>query len=204
MPALPPEFEAKQRRAEAAITRELAAMAPDERSEKLNEIRTALLTAIELDFVSEDEQKAQLRRLGCTADLDKPGELLRELWAAAKLHGSLTDSEFWLASPRDVYALLELKVAEIDRAGGQRTRSRKRAGGSGREETQEERAARRQAVFMPILEEKEWTRGKLCTESGVGKATVYGYLDGSRKTIEKPNRDALADALEIDRKDFPV
>lgn len=42
-----------------------------------------------------------------------------------------------------------------------------------------ERAERRQAVVDPILARKRWTRGQLATEAGVGKATVYGYFDGS-------------------------
>jgi hypothetical protein len=54
------------------------------------------------------------------------------------------------------------------------------------------RAERRQAVVSPILKAKYWTRGRPVTESGVGKATVYGYLNGTRTSINKDNRKALA------------
>jgi hypothetical protein len=37
------------------------------------------------------------------------------------------------------------------------------------------RAARRQAVVNPILQEKRWKRGRLVTEAGVGKNSVYQY-----------------------------
>jgi hypothetical protein len=75
--------------------------------------------------------------------------------------------------------------------------AKKRGRTAGPGETAENRASRRQAVVMPILEAKGWTRGKLVTDSAVGKATVYGYLDGTRKTIIRDNRKALAEALGI-------
>jgi hypothetical protein len=65
------------------------------------------------------------------------------------------------------------------------------------EETAEDRAQQRRAVLCPILEQKDWTIGKLVTESGVGKATVYGFFDGTRKQIHRANRKAIADALGI-------
>jgi len=196
MPELPPKFERAYERAHAAITRDLAELPPDKCSEKLSEISAAIEMAIARDFVSPEEQKAQLRRIGCSADLDNPVEFWRWLWANAHNAG-FTDAEFWKLSPRDLYAVLELKAAEIELARGSRARSRKRARASGRQETQEERAARRQAVVAPILKTKGWTPGKLCTESAVGKATVHGYLDGSRKTIIRDNRQAIAESLGI-------
>ncbi|HUE02572.1 MAG TPA: helix-turn-helix transcriptional regulator [Bryobacteraceae bacterium] len=60
-----------------------------------------------------------------------------------------------------------------------------------------ERAERRQAVVDPILARKHWTRGQLATEAGVGKATVYGYFDGSRSRISQDNRKAIADCLGL-------
>jgi len=69
-------------------------------------------------------------------------------------------------------------------------------------ETEQERAARRQAVVMPILDRKDWTRNKLVTEAGIGKS-VYEYLAGKRKNVKKENRDALADALGIPRDKIP-
>jgi hypothetical protein len=60
-----------------------------------------------------------------------------------------------------------------------------------------ERAAKRQAAVMPILKSKRWKRGRLVTESGVGKATVYGYLDGTRSRIDAANHKAMAEALEV-------
>jgi hypothetical protein len=60
------------------------------------------------------------------------------------------------------------------------------------------RASERQAVVMPILKGKRWRRGKLVTVSGAGKATVYGYLDGTRARIEDHNRKAIAESLGIE------
>lgn len=71
------------------------------------------------------------------------------------------------------------------------------------EETQQDRARRRQAVVMPILSQKRWTRGRLVTEAAVGKNSVYEYLDGRRKSITTGNRDAIADTLGIKREKLP-
>jgi hypothetical protein len=67
----------------------------------------------------------------------------------------------------------------------------------------EQRATRRQAVVMPILDERKWTRGKLLTLSCVGKGTLYEYLDGTREWISFKNGKALADTLGLDVKDLP-
>jgi hypothetical protein len=66
------------------------------------------------------------------------------------------------------------------------------------------RAATRQAVVNPILVQKGWKRGRLVTESGVGKATVYGYLDGTRARIDINNRKAIADALGLKLGQLPL
>jgi hypothetical protein len=66
-----------------------------------------------------------------------------------------------------------------------------------------ERAARRQAVVMPILANRHWKKGKLVTKSGVGKATVYGYLDGTRSWIEDENRTAIAQTLDLELNQLP-
>jgi hypothetical protein len=66
-----------------------------------------------------------------------------------------------------------------------------------------DRAAKRQMVVNPILEKKRWRRGRLVTESGLGKATVYGYLDGTRSWITPENRRAMADALGIETETLP-
>jgi len=70
------------------------------------------------------------------------------------------------------------------------------------------RAERRRAVVMPILSGKrsngkEWTPGHLVTDSGVGKATIYGYLDGTRSWISHDNRRAIADALGLREEELP-
>jgi hypothetical protein len=66
-----------------------------------------------------------------------------------------------------------------------------------------ERAARRQRIVMPILHTKGWTRGALVTESGVGKGTVYGYLNGTREWISYENGKELADTLGLAVADLP-
>lgn len=64
------------------------------------------------------------------------------------------------------------------------------------------RAEARAAVVMPILTAKQWTRGKWATEAGVGKNSVYEYLDGKRK-LSKENRQAMAEVLGIKPEDLP-
>jgi hypothetical protein len=58
-------------------------------------------------------------------------------------------------------------------------------------------------VVNPILKKKRWKPGRLVTESGLGKATVYGYLDGTRRWIIQENRKAMADALGIATETLP-
>ena len=59
-------------------------------------------------------------------------------------------------------------------------------------------------MINPILKQKCWTRGRLVTESGVGKATVYGYLNGTRASIAKENRRALAEVLGLNPDQLPL
>jgi hypothetical protein len=66
-----------------------------------------------------------------------------------------------------------------------------------------ERAERRQAVVNPILAKKRWKAGRLVTESAVGKATVYGYLDGTRSWIDQNNRKAIAECLDLKPDELP-
>ena len=68
--------------------------------------------------------------------------------------------------------------------------------------TQSDLATKRQSVVMPILKQKRWSRGKLVTESGVGKNSVYEYLDGKRNP-GYDNRKAMADALGLKIEDLP-
>jgi DNA-binding Xre family transcriptional regulator len=66
-----------------------------------------------------------------------------------------------------------------------------------------ERASKRQAVVMPILRNRRWKRGRLVTESGLGKNSVYRFLDGTRASITAQNRQAIADALGLKPEDLP-
>jgi hypothetical protein len=70
-------------------------------------------------------------------------------------------------------------------------------------ETVAERAARRQAVVNPILQQKRWKRGRLVTEAGLGKNSVYEYLDGTRTKITAENRNAMAAALDLSEEQLP-
>jgi len=67
----------------------------------------------------------------------------------------------------------------------------------------EQRAARRQAVVMPILRDKGWTPNRLVTEAGVAKNSIYDYLNGTRARITDKNRLAIADALGIPPEQLP-
>ena len=55
---------------------------------------------------------------------------------------------------------------------------------------------------MPILKQKRWSRGKLVTEAGIGKNSVYEYLDGKRNPAYD-NRKAMADALGLTEDQLP-
>ena len=67
---------------------------------------------------------------------------------------------------------------------------------------QAERAGVRQAVVNPCLTKKRWTRGKWATEAGVGKNSVYEYLDG-RRNLSTANRTAMAEALDLKPEQLP-
>lgn len=71
------------------------------------------------------------------------------------------------------------------------------------QESTQDRAARRQAVVMPILKRKGWTRGRLAEKAGVAKHSIYDYLDGRRATITDENRDAIAGELGIKPDELP-
>lgn len=66
-----------------------------------------------------------------------------------------------------------------------------------------ERAAIRRAIVMPILNKKRWKPGRLVTKAGIGKNSVYQYLDGTRATITDENRKAIAHALDLEPADLP-
>jgi len=56
--------------------------------------------------------------------------------------------------------------------------------------------AARQAIVLPILKLKRWTRGRWATKAGVGKNSVYEYLKGTRK-LSDDNRKAMAGVLGL-------
>ncbi len=66
-----------------------------------------------------------------------------------------------------------------------------------------ERSAIRQGVVNPILQRKRWKPGSLATKAGVGKNSVYQYLDGTRTKITDENRDAIAQALDLTPEQLP-
>lgn len=169
-------------------------------TEELQSIGAAIQQAVRMSQAAPGRLKDLLRRLGCTANLDDPTDYWISVIAAGR-HAGLSEMEVWLHTERELCALLEFKAAESDRPHKPRKR---RNGTSQVEETIGQRAERRQRLLMPILREKRWKRGRLITESGVGKATVYGFFDGTRKTISTENRKAIADVLGIDLKKLPV
>jgi hypothetical protein len=63
-------------------------------------------------------------------------------------------------------------------------------------------AASRQAVIMPILKRKRWTRGRWASEAAVGKNSIYDYLKGERNPGPE-NRQAMADALGLKVHELP-
>jgi hypothetical protein len=73
---------------------------------------------------------------------------------------------------------------------------------SSNESLEGSRAAARQAVVMPILSLRRWRRGRWATEAGVGKNSVYEYLDGKR-TLSNENRKAMAEVIGLKPEDLP-
>ena len=67
---------------------------------------------------------------------------------------------------------------------------------------QAERSRIRKAVVMPILAKQRWTRGKWATQAGVGKNSVYEYLDGKRN-LTPENRRAMAEVIDLKPEDLP-
>jgi lambda repressor-like predicted transcriptional regulator len=63
-------------------------------------------------------------------------------------------------------------------------------------------AARRKAVVMPILANKQWTRNKLAYNAGVSPSCVNEYLDGRRRLSPK-NRRAIAESLGLKPEALP-
>jgi hypothetical protein len=72
----------------------------------------------------------------------------------------------------------------------------------GVDSSQAERAAKRQAMIMPILQQKRWRRGKWATEAGVGKNCIYEYLKG-RRNPGYDNRKPMAEALGLTEDQLP-
>jgi len=65
------------------------------------------------------------------------------------------------------------------------------------------RAQRRRAVVDPILQQRRWKPGRLATKAGVGKNSVYDYLNGTRAKITEDNRKAIAQALGLTPDELP-
>ena len=63
-------------------------------------------------------------------------------------------------------------------------------------------AQSRRDFVMPLLDKKRWKRGKWATKAGVGKNSVYEYLDGKRK-LSSENRQAMAQALDVEPYQLP-
>jgi hypothetical protein len=65
-----------------------------------------------------------------------------------------------------------------------------------------ERAAARQAVVMPILRERGWTRGKWATDATVGNDCVYEYLKGKRN-LNDDTRRVMAESIGLKPQELP-
>ena len=60
-----------------------------------------------------------------------------------------------------------------------------------------QRATRRRLVVLPILVKRRWTPCRLAAKAGLGKNSVYQYLDGTRAKITDVNRKAIAETLGL-------
>ncbi len=134
-----------------------------------------------------EQQTVQLAKWGTTAEEAE--------WAAAGRRGH---------QPKPEQPLGSSKAGSIPRRSGRGRPPKITADSKAEADAVTRRAAERQGVVMPILKEKRWTRGKLVTEVGVGKGTVYGYLDGTRAWMDKDSRTAIAQVLGLDVDKLPV
>jgi len=131
-----------------------------------------------------------------TADLSVPfGSFWVPAWFPAHLKRELTvPIKLWRAGAIR---------ARLNRAGDRaETPGNAAPAGQQRGDGVQERAERRRAVVMPILAKKNWKRGKWATKAGVGKNSVYGYLNGSR-SLSDANRKAMAEVLGLKPEQLP-
>ncbi len=186
----------------ARLEAKWAALSPDEQA-RIEESLAAFQADIAI--ISEASwryQKDLLRRLGVRTNIEDSEELWVQTLAAAEYVG-ISPERFWKMTPRELAAVLEHRATELDllrRAGPRRAAIAPTALDL---TATAERAARRQAVVNPILQRKRWKPGRLATEAGVGKNSVYQYLDGTRDKITEQNRKAIAEALGLEIDQLP-
>jgi transcriptional regulator with XRE-family HTH domain len=182
--------------ARATLEEKWAALSPDEQAkveESLNAFQAEFARICE---ASGRYQKDLLRRLGVRTNIEDSEELWVQTLAAAEYVG-VSRERFWKMTPRELAAVLEHRATELEllrRASPHRGPIDPSAVDL---TATSERAARRQAVVVPILQQKCWKPGRLATEAGVGKNSVYQYLDGTRHRITEQNRKAIAEALGL-------
>jgi hypothetical protein len=121
------------------------------------------------------------------ARLTENGVIHRVFLESANLWGDLTALGFETEAPAPA------SNAKNGTAGGSNTTP---------DPEQAERARVRQAVVMPILGKKNWTRSKWATQAGVSKNSVYEYLDG-RRSLSDANRKPMAEVLDLNPKQLP-
>jgi hypothetical protein len=102
MESEPESFEDKCRRLQASLSQE--------ELEAMSAKQLEGLTRLEQSY---NYQKGLLRHLGVRANLENDEEFWLQLWAAGRYLG-FSEAEFWQMTPRELCAVIELKLAERD------------------------------------------------------------------------------------------
>ena len=134
---------------------------------------------------------------------DRFGEKFPEMtsnWRGSLLLGveqMFHRSDEWRQFEAELLAVAEKVAAGPDQAGETPSDQGVRTSSHDVVESQPTQQGRiRQAVILPILERKGWSRSKWASEAGVGKNSIYEYLEG-RRSLSTKNRRAMAEVLDL-------
>ena len=103
------ESDSESARLDALRSRAKALFSPEARAQR----EASLVEAGKILAQSDRYQKDLLRRLGVRTNLENEDEFWLRMWAAARYVGFSTE-EFWDLTPRELCAVLDLKVYELE------------------------------------------------------------------------------------------
>jgi hypothetical protein len=203
------ESDEESARLDVMCRRLAAALSPEQRAQLQNSL-------VEFGKILEHSDKCGkdlLRRLGVRTNLEDSEELLLRLWAAARYVG-FSNKEFLRATPRELYAVLEMKAYELElhvNATNSRLRpepvgdtsskpieasSVQRALSSGTDTGNDNSYNPRVSFVVPILETKGWSIQDWAMAARIDFHTANDYLKGATKPY-RSTRKKLADSLGV-------